>query len=535
MKTNGISPNGTTGTTDNGTSPNGAVALELHLSITDHDLCDKLSEYLEGPERNDFAISAMRIGAIALRQAEGQIDSDRVRQEGEHLISVMDQALSQHQQEVTRKIGDFLKLYFDSESGQFDKRVKALVGQDGELERAIRKQVEGSDSSLAQTLAAQVGQNSPLMQVLDVNANDGLLHQLKQSTEATLSAQRDRILSEFSKDNQDSAINRLVAELTNNHGEVGKALEERIDKVTGEFSLDNENSALSRLVGRVETAQRQISSEFDLNQDGSSLARLRKELLELLETQNRTNTDFQSEVKATLAAMSAKKEEAQKGTLHGSVFEDAVFSYISQQSQKAGDVAEHTGNTVGFIKNNRKGDAVVELGPESVAAGARIVIEAKEDASYNLKKAREELDAAKKNRGADIGIFVFSKRTSPDGLEFFNRFGNDIVVVWDAEDFASNVFLNAGLSVAKALSVRAKAHGEEVGADFEAIEKAVLEIEKQIGELGQITKWANTIKNNGEHILKSTEKVSDSLTQQISILNEKVGGLREAVGTETVS
>ena len=75
----------------------------------------------------------------------------------------------------------------------------------------------------------------------------------------------------------------------------------------------------------VEKAQRQISSEFDLNEDGSALARMQKKLLEEIEKQNKANTDFQTEVKTALAEMKARKQESERGTRHGLVFEDAVI------------------------------------------------------------------------------------------------------------------------------------------------------------------------------------------------------------------
>ena len=139
--------------------------------------------------------------------------------------------------------------------------------------------------------------------------------------------------------------------------------------------------------------------------------------------------------------MKARKQESERGTRHGLVFEDAVFGFVSERSQEAADIAERTGNTTGLIKNNKKGDMVIELGPEAASAGARIVVEAKEDASYNLKKALEEMEEARKNRSASIGVFVFSKRTAPSGLEVFNRYGNDVVVIWDAEDTGATYFL----------------------------------------------------------------------------------------------
>ena len=126
--------------------------------------------------------------------------------------------------------------------------VKRLTEKDGDLERVIRAQVEGSDFGLAQTLTTHVGKDSPLMRTLDPEATTGLIQQLTQSTEATLVQQKETILKEFSLDNGEGALSRLVTELKTKHGEVGDALDKRISEVTGEFSLDNEDSALSRLM-----------------------------------------------------------------------------------------------------------------------------------------------------------------------------------------------------------------------------------------------------------------------------------------------
>ena len=53
----------------NGVSHNGSTSVELILQIYDSDLCSELAAYPEGEEREEFAISAMKIGVIALRQA----------------------------------------------------------------------------------------------------------------------------------------------------------------------------------------------------------------------------------------------------------------------------------------------------------------------------------------------------------------------------------------------------------------------------------------------------------------------------------
>ena len=125
-----------------------------------------------------------------------------------------------------------------------------------------------------------------------------------------------------------------MAELKKNHGEIGEALQKRIGEVTDEFSLDKEDSALSRLVGRVESARSQITAEFTLDEEGSALSRMRRDLLEVMETQRKTNEQFQIEVMEKLAEMTARRKESERSTRHGEDFEVAVFDFVNGRAQK---------------------------------------------------------------------------------------------------------------------------------------------------------------------------------------------------------
>lgn len=510
---------------------NGTGSIELRLTISDPDLYAELSERDE-PERSEFAIASMKVGVIAFRQAQGQVDAHQIRDAGERVITDMRSALEKHQHSVIEQVGGCIKGYFDPSSGLFTQRVRGLIGQNeetGELERVIRRQIDGDGSILVKTLAAHVGNESPLMRALDPDSTNGLITKLTQSTEATLSEQREKILTEFSLDNGEGALNRLVSELQKNHGDVGKALEERIDLVVGEFSLDKEDSALSRLMNRVEGAQRQISSQFSLDEEGSALARMRKELLEVIEKEHKSNSEFQLEVMKALTEMTARKQEAQRGTQHGLVFEDAVFNFVNER-QLEGDTAARTGNTTGRIRNNKKGDCVIRLGPERAAPGAQIVVEAKEDQSYTLQKALAEIEEARKNRDSSVGVFVFSKRTAPkDILEPLARYGDDIVAIWDAENPATDAYLAAALSIAKALCVRGVAGNGVLGIDIEALDKAIREIERQVGGLEEITKSAEAIDGHVGKILDRARIMRNGLERQVSVLDEKVIGLKELV------
>jgi hypothetical protein len=498
----------------------GGLLLTLHIS--DPELCAELEEYEEGRERHDFAVSALKIGTLALRHAKGRIDAERIREEGDRLVQNLALALSEHQRGLAQQLTTHLKEYFDPQSGRFNERVERLIRQDGELEQLLRRQVGADGSELVRTLTAHVGERSPLMQLLDPQASDSLLSTMSTTVSMTLTEQRDRILQEFSLDNKSGALARLVAELSDQHAQASGSLAERVQQVVAEFSLDREDSALSRLVRRVEQAQKQISSEFSLDEQNSALARMRRELLQVIDAFRQTNEQFQKEVLRKLTEATARKEESRRSTRHGYDFEDAVFEEIEAACRAAGDIAVHTGNTTGLIKNCKKGDIVVELGCEHAAAGARIVIEAKEQASFTLKDSLTEIEEARKNRDAAVGLAVLSARTAPRGIGSLTRHGNDVVIVWDPEDHGTDFVMGAGLSVAKAISTRAVAQRESAAADFESIETAIRNIEKRAQDLDQISSWANTIKNNGDNIVKKAGSMKIEFTRQIETLDEKM-------------
>ena len=106
------------------------------------------------------------------------------------------------------------------------------------------------------------------------------------------------------------------------------------------------------------------------------------------------------------------------------------------------------------------------------------------------------------------------------------RCGDDVFVVWDPEDAATNLHLKIGLTLARALCIRVEKQQQSRTADFEAITKAILEIEKQSGLLGDVTKSAETIKSGADKILDRVRITRKSLERQVEILNERMGDLR---------
>jgi hypothetical protein len=176
--------------------------LVLTLRIADPELCAELEEYEEGRARHDFAVSALKIGTLALRHAKGRIDAERIKKEGDRLLENLDSALAEHQRGLVQQLTSNLKEYFDPQSGRFNERIERLIKQDGDLEQLLGRQVGADGSELVRTLTAHIGEHSPLMQMLDPQASDGLLSTISAAVALTLTEQRDRILEEFSLDNK---------------------------------------------------------------------------------------------------------------------------------------------------------------------------------------------------------------------------------------------------------------------------------------------------------------------------------------------
>lgn len=466
-------------------------SVRLVLDVTEPELVAELTAHPEGELRTTFALSALRIGILTLKQAQGRLDAEMVKREADRLLSELGHALGKHHESVTDDIADSLQQYFDPKSGRFNERINRLIDEGGELEAFMRQQIGPEDSQLAKTLAAHLGENSPIMKRLSPEDSDGFLKALTEAVDAALSAEREAILEEF--------------------------------------SLDNEGSALSRLVKRVETSQREITGEFSLDDEDSALARLRRELLDVLEKHKKAADEFHTDVSEKLAAMTARREEASRSTRHGEIFEEAVRHFVAVECKKVGDIPEDISNTVGLIKNCKVGDVVIALGPESLASGARIVVEAKESGGYTLAKALGEIETARKNRAADVGLFVFSKQTAPPNLAPMARYGTDIVAVWDSEDPQVDVFLTAALSVARAICTQEAAARRGAEIDFEPAERAIRAIEKLLGGLEEIKAAGETIQSGSQKILHRVGIMKSELERQVSALDIAMGDLKAAL------
>ena len=502
--------------------------MELVMLVRDAEVIEDLAPICDLDERHDVALTALRVGVLALRKARGEIDAQRIRHEGERIVGDMREAMVEHTQATAMLLGDCLRKYLDPESGALPARLERLVSNDGELVTVLRDVLAGPDSELSRVLAAQVGVDSPVMRLLDPAQAASIDKRIRDLIETGVADQKARVLAEFSLDNKQSALARLLAELTDSNGRLRKEFGDDLCKVTAQFSLDDKNSALSRLVERVNVTQDVLLNEFSLDGEHSALARLKREINGHIEGLVKGQADFQAEVRDTLARLEARKRADQSSPQHGDDFEVALARLVRREAERAGDVFEPVGAIVGGIKHCKKGDFVMAMGPEHAHAGRRIVIEAKASAGYSDRQAIVELEEAKRNRGADVGVFVFARRSAGD-REAFRRIGDDVLVVWDEEDPSTNIYLHAAISVARALIFKKSRPEKMDEVDVEAMEASISEIEKQMEKLDTIHCAGESIRKQVDNIQAATRKMRDALTRQIGSLREHVETVAEVL------
>jgi cell division protein ZapA (FtsZ GTPase activity inhibitor) len=100
------------------------------------------------------------------------------------------------------------------------------------------------------------------------------------------------------------------------------------------------------------------------------------------------------------------------------------------------------------------------------------------------------------------------------------------VIVWDAEDPASDVVVRAAYSCARALAQRSRLESKQSLEAVNQIDRAVRAIEKQVGYLDEIRTSALTAVSSGRKIVERSEKMKEDLAREVARLDEQLGALR---------
>ncbi len=280
-------------------------------------------------------------------------------------------------------------------------------------------------------------------------------------------------------------------------GDRGK-LRSLTDELFDETKRDSAIGRIKTLLGAyLEGDGSKLATLLDPTRLGSPLFQFRGEMTEGF---NKLN----ERIAALEAASNARAQERAKGTAKGGDFEDLLEGLLAEGARGAGDMLDRTTAETGAVIRSKKGDFVITLDPALTRGhDLRVVIEAK-DRPMALRAIREELREAKENRGAAVGVIVFTPAHAPAGIDPFNVIGGDVYCVVDP-DAPEPAFLAAAIKLARLLAL-ATLDEREVEVDAAAIARALAGVREQLDAITRL-------KSNLTSISTATKGVWTGLDQ----------------------
>jgi hypothetical protein len=242
------------------------------------------------------------------------------------------------------------------------------------------------------------------------------------------------------------------------------------------FDEERRDSAIGRMRGLLgsyfDGDASRLAQLLDPTRLGSPLHQFRTEIGRGFEQLNERLTAIE-------ASAAARASERARSAAKGADFEVLVEEMLSQVVRGSDHLVERTAAAAGDVLRSRKGDLVITLDPATVrGATLRIVVECK-DRTISGRAMREEMEEARRNRDAAVGLVVFSSAHAPYGVAPFDVRMGDVYCVIDPEAPAPET-LDAALRLARLLALatmRETSHDVDSGALREAFDRISAELD----------------------------------------------------------
>jgi hypothetical protein len=222
------------------------------------------------------------------------------------------------------------------------------------------------------------------------------------------------------------------------------------------------------------------------------------------------------------AAAAARGAERARSAAKGLDFEDLLAEMLGEVARGSGDLLDRTTLEAGSVMRSKKGDFVLTI-DANVARGCdlRVVIEAK-DRPMSMRAMRDELREARENRGAAVGVAVFTPAHAPSGVAPFAFVGGDVYCVIDPEA-PEPATLEAAIRLARLLALASLAE-RDVTVDATAIAMALTAIREQLDAVRQLKSQLTSISN-------ATKSVSVGLDEMRATILARVGEAEAEIRT----
>lgn len=309
--------------------------------------------------------------------------------------------------------------------------VEQVLIEDGEAVRMLETALDEDRPDLLRRLVTVGTRGLVSMGVgIDVDAVDARVRHIvesaadeaEQALTGIIEKGRLSLGEQFDPEHRSSILARALQDFTGWRDEFLQKLDPGVEGSAATLLVRR----LYDLVGPGGALEERLAAALDPESDESGFGRLARSIDERFEQLRR-------DLAADRAASTARIEEAERGTVHGLVFEDVVEHHLRTWASTAkGTVVERTTSIPGDLNATAKvGDFVVTL-----PGDRRIVVEAKRQASIALGGGDgilAELDRAKANRRADAAVCIAGRNAFPDEVGRFNVYGDRVLAVDEGE------------------------------------------------------------------------------------------------------
>lgn len=225
-------------------------------------------------------------------------------------------------------------------------------------------------------------------------------------------------------------------------------------------------------------------------------------------------TKLNDRLTAIEAAATARASERQKSSAKGADFETTVAELLGDVVRGSGDLLDRTGSEAGDVARSKKGDLLLTLdGGLTRGAELRVVVECK-DRTISGRQMRDELADAKRNRGACVGLVVFTPQHAPAGIAPFDVRNGDVYCVIDPES-PQPATIEAAVRLARLLAL-ATLREHEAGVDAAAVGHALTQIRGQLEEIRRLKTRLTSIGSISREVGEGLDRLRDAVLAKVA-------------------
>jgi len=324
----------------------------------------------------------------------------------------------------------------------------------------------------------------------NATANERAAHELDQVLRANFA-------------DQDGRLPRTLERFLGDRGQLNKFVNDLFD----ESKRDSAIGRMRHLLGTYfDGDASRLAQLLDPTRLGSPLHQFRNEMTQGFEKLN-------ERLAALEAAQAARGAERAKSAAKGADFEDLLEQMLGETARGAGDLVERTGSVSGDVMRSKKGDFLLTIDPQWChGAELRVVVEAK-DRRLSWREIREELDDAKRNRGAAMALAIFTPEHAPAGIEPFDmRYGHVFCVVDPEQPDAAALSAAVRLSRLYALATLSQ---REDTVDVGRVLATVSAIKTELDALRRLKVQLTSIRGTAGEVAVGLDRLRDAILARV--------------------